>query len=137
MAAACTEAELAEMAEACTEAAMAAKAGMAEAYTEAAMAAMAVEAAMAGACTEAEMAAKAGMAEAYTEAAMAAKMEENTWDALEPAREAEASCAGPGRWAAPAVASAEPAVRQEWPPPDGLVRCMKLRARACWLASPD
>ena len=116
---ACTEEPVVGMAAACTEAEMAAKAAMAEA------------------CTEAEMAAKAAMAEAYTEAAMAAKMEENTWDALEPAREAEASCAGPGRWAAPAVASAEPAVRQEWPPPDGLVRCMKLRARACWLASPD
>ena len=71
-----------------------------------------------------------GPAVACTGAAM---VEENTWDA----REAEPSCAGPERWAAAAIASAEPAARQEWPPPDGLVRCMKLRARACWLASPD
>ena len=67
-------------------------------------------------------------AAACTEAAMAA---ENTWDA----RQAEASCAGPERWAA--AAAAEPVARQERSPPDGLVRCMKLRARACWLASPD
>jgi hypothetical protein len=121
MAAACTEAQAVGMAVVCTEAQAV---GMAVVCTEAPVAAMAV------ACTEARA---VGMAEAYTEAAMAAMVVENRWDA----REAEASCAGLERWAAPAVASAEPAARQEWPPPDGLVRCMKLRARACWLASPD
>lgn len=85
--------------------------------TEARVAAMAVG------CIEEPMAARA---EAHTEAAMAeewieaAKAEEYT-------EVARAGFAAQNTWAA----------WQELPPRDGLARCMTLRARACWLASPD
>jgi hypothetical protein len=131
---ACTGAPVAAMAEACTAAA---KAAMAEAYTSAATAETVV------ACIEAPMAATVAMAAAYTGAARVAMAAECTWGGLDfgpvPAR-----CAGLGGSLGQAFASAEWIAQREQTPlggparcSDGLVRCTKSQAQACWLASPD